>query len=172
MKRHFDSLAREMLQQRQTTHEVCRQFSRSPSKGNLKRLKSLFAHCGESVFIEAGFHCDYGQFIELGDRVFININCTILDAGRVSIGHDTLIGPNVQILAVTHDVDPKRRLEKGSYAQDVIVGNNVWLAAGVIISPGVTVGDNSVIGAGSVVTNDVEANSLYLGHPAVKVKAI
>ncbi|WP_299491762.1 sugar O-acetyltransferase [uncultured Shewanella sp.] len=172
MKRHFDSLTREMLQKRQTAHEVCRQFSRSPSKGNLKRVRSLFSRCGGSVFIEAGFHCDYGEFIELGDRVFININCTILDAGRVSIGHDTLIGPNVQILAVTHDVDPQLRLGKSNYANDVMIGNNVWLAAGVIITPGVTIGDNSVIGAGSVVTCDVDANSLYVGHPAVKVKTI
>ncbi|MCL1125730.1 sugar O-acetyltransferase [Shewanella surugensis] len=172
MRTRFDSLLSEMIQTRQKVHEMCRQFSRSPSKGNLKRLKSIFAHCGENVFIEAGFHCDYGHKISLGDRVFINLNCTILDAGQVIIGNDTLIGPNVQILAVTHDVDPQLRLEKHNYANDVIIGRNVWLAAGVIISPGVSIGDNSVIGAGSVVTKDVEANSLYLGHPAVKVKTI
>lgn len=172
MKTRFDSLSSDMIQTRQKVHEICRQFSRSPSRGNLKRLKSIFAHCGDEVFIEAGFHCDYGDKISVGDRVFININCTILDAGQVTIGNDTLIGPNVQLLAVTHDVDPQQRLEKHNYAKNITIGHNVWIAAGVIISPGVVIGDNSVVGAGSVVHGDIDANSLYLGHPAVKVKAL
>ena len=172
MRKRFDSLSGELIQLRQRVHEICRQFSRSPSKGNLKRLKSVFNECGDKVFVEAGFHCDYGDKISIGDNVFININCTILDAGQVKIGNDTLIGPNVQILAVTHDVNPQLRLDKYNYAQDVSIGSNVWLAAGVIVLPGVTIGDHSVIGAGSVVTADVEAHCLYLGNPAIKVKML
>ncbi|PAJ74375.1 maltose acetyltransferase [Pseudoalteromonas sp. NBT06-2] len=172
MKKRFDSLSPERLQTRKQVHEVCRLFSKSPSKGNLKRLKSIFGSCGQDVFIESGFHCDYADGIFLGDRVFININCTILDGAEVNIGQDTLIGPNVQILTVSHDVNPQERLNKYNYATNIQIGKNVWVAAGVIILPGVTIGDNSVIGAGSVVSKDVDPDSLYLGNPAVKVKSL
>ncbi|SFC85202.1 sugar O-acetyltransferase [Pseudoalteromonas denitrificans] len=172
MKQLFNSLSSELIQKRKHVHEVCRQFSRSPSRGNLKRLKSLFKECGQDVFIESGFHCDYADQLTLGDRVYININCTILDGGEVRIGEDSLIGPNVQILTVTHDINPTERLKKNNYAQEVTIGKNVWIAAGVIILPGVKIGDNSVIGAGSLVSKNVDPDSLYLGNPAVKVKAL
>jgi len=172
MKMRFDSLAPERLQKRKQVHEICRLFSKSPSKGNLKRLKTTFASCGTDVFIESGFHCDYADQIHLADRVYINVNCTILDGAEIHIGEDTLIGPNVQLLTVSHDLDPQARLKKYNYAQNITIGKNVWLAAGVIILPGVTVGDNSVIGAGSVVCKDVDPDSLYLGNPATKVKSL
>jgi len=172
MKIRFDSLVPERLNKRKQVHEICRLFSKSPSKGNLKRLKSTFAGCGQDVFIESGFHCDYADKIFLADRVYININCTILDGAEVHIGEDTLIGPNVQILTVSHDIDPQERLKKYNFAQNIEIGKNVWIAAGVIILPGVTIGDNSVIGAGSVVCKDVDPDSLYLGNPAVKVKSL
>ena len=168
----FNSLTPELINQRRQVHELCRQFSRSPSKGNLKRLRALFKHCGEHVIIEGGFYCDYGDKISMGDRVFININCTILDGGKVTIGDDCLIGPNVQLLTVGHDTDPNLRLEKHNYADNISIGNNVWLGAGVIILAGVNIGDNSVIGAGSVVCKDVEPCSTYVGNPAIKIKSL
>lgn len=185
MKRRFNSLTPELIAQRKSVHEQCRQFSRSPSKGNLKRLKTLFHSCGEEVFIEHGFHMDYGDNIAIGDRVFINVNCTIVDGkraeanllddevltgGKVSIGNDCLIGPNVQLLAVSHDVDPQSRLAKYNYVDDITIGTNVWLGGGVIILAGVTIGDNAVIGAGSVVTKNVDEKSFYAGNPAQKIK--
>lgn len=172
MKTQFDSLTSELVQHRQKTHELCRQFARSPSKGNLKRLKQLFQLCGQQVFIESGFHCDYGDKICIGDRVFININCTILDGGNIKIGDDCLIGPNVQIIAVEHDLDPLLRLEKHNYARDISIGKNVWIGAGVIILPGVVIGDNSVIAAGSLVSKDIDAACVYAGNPAKKIKSI
>jgi len=177
MKKNFDSITPELVSQRKSVHELCRQFSRSPSKGNLKRLKALFHSCGENVFIEYGFHMDYGDSISLGARTFINANCTIVDAAKaanrkVHIGSDCLIGPNVQLLAVSHDIDPKARLAKHNYADDIIIGNNVWLGGGVIILAGVTIGDNSVVGAGSVLTKAIEANSFYAGNPAIKVRGL
>ncbi|WDE07158.1 sugar O-acetyltransferase [Thalassomonas viridans] len=172
MKTRFDSLTPRLIAQRQQVHEICRQFGRSPSKGNLKRLKQLFKTCGEQVVIESGFYCDYGDKISLGDRVFININCTILDGGQVVLGDDCLVGPNVQLMAVSHDTDPALRLEKHNYAQDITIGKNVWLGAGVIIIGGINIGDNSVIGAGSVVTKDVESGYLYAGNPARKIKKL
>jgi len=162
----FNSRTPERIQKRKAMQDICRQFERSPSHGNLKRLKSALSSCGEGVFIEAGFYCDYGQYIELGHRVYINARCTLLDAGTISIGDDCLIGPNVQILAVSHDLDPEARLSKASYAVDTRLGRNVWVGAGAIILPGVNIGDNVIIGAGSVLTKSVEANTRVAGNPA------
>jgi maltose O-acetyltransferase len=172
----FNNLDKSHLAQRKTTHEICRLFNKSPSKGNLKRIKGLFATCGEGVIIESGFHCDYGHLLHIGARTFININCTVLDApiseGAITIGNDCLIGPNVQLLAVSHAVNPKVRLNKENYAAPITIGNNVWIGAGAIILAGVTIGNNSVIGAGSIVTKEVAENTLVAGNPAVKIKGI
>ena len=180
MKKRFNSITPELISQRKSVHELCRQFTRSPSKGNLKRLKALFHSCGDSVFIEYGFHMDYGDSITIGDRTFINTNCTMVDAAtidathgvasQIHIGADCLLGPNIQLLAVSHDISPEARLEKHNYADDIIIGNNVWLGGGVIVLAGVVIGDNSVVGAGSVVTKNIEANSFYAGNPAKKVR--
>ncbi len=194
MKTRFNSLTPTLIAQRKNVHEICRQFSRSPSKGNLKRLKTLFKQCGENIIIESGFHCDYGNNIILGDRVFININCTILDGitiqdrtvkkentnsdlsdsytGKIRIGDDCMLGPNVQLLAISHDVDPTLRLKRHNYMDDIIIGNNVWLGGGTIVLAGVSIGDNSVIGAGSIVTKNVEADSFYAGNPAKKIRTL
>lgn len=168
----FNSNTPERLQARKTMHEICRQFERSPSHGNLKRLKSCFALCGDEIFIEAGFYCDYGQTIELGHRVYINTRCTFLDAGTISIGDDCLIGPNVQILAVNHDINPQQRLQKKSYALDTRLGKNVWVGAGAIILPGIQIGDNAVIGAGAVVSKNIPGNKMVVGNPAKIIKDI
>ena len=172
----FNSLDKSYLEQRKTAHEICRLFAKSPSKGNLKRIKGLFAQCGDGVVIEAGFHFDYGSQVQIGDRTFININCTMLDApineGAISIGDDCLIGPNVQLLAVSHAVEPKQRLQKENFAAPITIGNNVWIGAGVIVLAGVTIGDNAVVGAGSVVTKDIAANTVVAGNPAIRIKDI
>jgi len=172
----FNSLEKPLIEQRKVAHETCRLFAKSPSKGNLKRIKSMFAKCGEGVIIEAGFHCDYGSQIYIGDRTFININCTVLDApineGAITISDDCLIGPNVQILAVSHAVDPTERLNKENFTAPITIGNNVWIGAGVIVLAGVIIGDNAVVGAGSVVTKSVAPNTVVVGNPAVKIKDV
>ncbi|MDP2485959.1 sugar O-acetyltransferase [Pseudoalteromonas marina] len=172
----FNGLDKTLLALRKQTGEICRLFNKSPSKGNLKRIKELFAQCGEGVIIESGFHCDYGNQITIGDRSFININCTVLDApiseGAITIGDDCLIGPNVQLLAVSHAVNPTQRLNKENFAAPISIGNNVWIGAGVIVLAGVTIGDNAVVGAGSVVTKNVEADTLVSGNPALKIRTL
>ena len=172
----FNSLDKTLLALRKQTGEICRLFNKSPSKGNLKRIKELFAQSGEGVIIESGFHCDYGNQITIGDRSFININCTVLDApiseGAITIGDDCLIGPNVQLLAVSHAVNPTQRLNKENFAAPISIGNNVWIGAGVIVLAGVTIGDNAVVGAGSVVTKNVEADTLVAGNPALKIRTL
>lgn len=167
---HFDSLTPLLIEQRKQCHEVCRTYNRSPSKGNLKRLKLNFETVGENVHIEAGFHCDYANQLTIGDNTFININCTMLDApiidGAIQIGDDCLIGPNVQLLAVSHATDAKQRLAKGSFCAPITIGNNVWIGAGAIILANVTIGENAIVGAGSVVTKSVAANTTVVGNPA------
>ncbi len=168
----FNSISKELIAQRKRTHEICRQFSRSPSHGNLRRLQALFAACGNDVFIEQGFYCDYGERISLAERVYINMNATFLDGGHISIGDDCLIGPNVQLLTVNHATRPSERLKKASYAEDICIEKNVWLGGGVIVLPGVTIGTGAVIAAGSVVAGNVDKNSLYAGNPAKKIRAL
>lgn len=166
----FNSQTKQLRLQRRQIHQVCYQFNQNPSPENLQKIRHSFGACGKQVFIEAGFHCDYGDKIYLGDRVYFNINCTLLDGGNIYIGDDCLIGPNVQIITINHDLSPEKRLNKTNYAKDITIGKNVWIGAGCIILPGVKIADGSVIGAASLVSRDVEANSLYLGNPARKLK--
>ncbi|MGB0938181.1 MAG: sugar O-acetyltransferase [Colwellia sp.] len=177
MKKPFESLTKALITQRKVVHDTCRQFSKSPSKGNLSRVKGLFNHCGEDVFIEAGIHFDYGEQISIGSRSYINVNCTIIDAPKstevqVVIGEDCFIGPNVQLLNVSHDMTPEKRLQKHNYADNILLGNNVWLGAGVIVLAGVRIGENTVVGAGSVVTKSLESDCFYAGNPAVKIREL
>ena len=170
----FNSVTKPYLMQRKQTGEICRLFNKSPSKGNLKRIKELFAQCGEEVIIESGFHCDYGNHIVIGDRTFINVNCTLLDSPlanySITIGDDCLIGPNVQLLAVSHATNPAERLNKENFAAPIALGNNVWIGAGAIILSGVNIGENSIVGAGSVVTKNVMANTVVAGNPAREIR--
>jgi maltose O-acetyltransferase len=168
----FDSLAPERVKQRQLAQAICREFARDPSRGNLKKLRQMLARCGEQVFIEYGFHCDYGNYIELGDRVYINCKCTFLDGGKIIIGNDCLIGPNVQLITVFHHKDPAKRLSKTNYVQDIVIGNNVWIGAGAILLPGIRVGDNAIIGAAAVVTKDVAENTTVVGNPARLIQTV
>lgn len=166
----FNSHTPELRAQRQLAHEACRTYQRSPSKGHLKKIKALFKRCGDSVFIEAGFHCDYGNKISIGNRSYLNINCTLLDGGNIIIGDDVLIAPNVQIITINHDLSPDKRLKKRNFAQDVHVEDNVWIGAGSIILPGCHIKAGSVIGAGSVVCHNVDSKVLVAGNPARYIK--
>lgn len=162
----FDSLTSDARKSRQLAHDACLQYSRSPSKGHLKKLIALFESVGNNLRIEKGFHCDYGNHITFGNNVYLNINCTLLDGGRISIGDDCLVGPNVQILTVNHPLNSQQRLQKTSLVKDVIIENNVWIGAGAIILPGVTIQEHAVIAAGSIVTRSVKPYSLVAGNPA------
>ena len=168
----MNSLTPDLRERRNAVHDLCRQFERAPSKGNLKKLKQIFGTFGKNLIIEKGFYCDYGDKISFGERVYLNINCLMLDGGKISLGDDVLIGPNVQILTVNHPVSPEGRLTKISLAQDISINNNVWIGAGAIILPGVDIGEGSVVGAGSVVTKDIDAFSLYVGNPAKKIRKL
>jgi maltose O-acetyltransferase len=129
-------------------------------------LAELLAEVGEGAGIRPPFHCDYGYNIRLGAGVFLNFNCVILDIVEVSIGEMTQIGPGVQILAADHPRDPALRKAGLEFGRPVRIGRNVWIGGGALIMPGVTVGDDAIIGAGSVVTRDVPAGVTVVGNPA------
>ncbi len=129
-------------------------------------LRQLFARVGDSAVIRPPFFCDYGANITLGDNVFLNFNCVILDVAAVSIGTGTQIGPAVQIYAADHPRDPAMRAAGLELGRPVTIGRNVWIGGGAILLPGVTVGDDAIIGAGAVVTRDVPPGATAVGNPA------
>ena len=135
-------------------------------------LKELFGSMGEGVWIEPPFYCDYGTNITLGDKVFFNFNCVVLDPAAVRIGSNVLFGPAVQIYTATHPLDADVRRTWREFAKPVTVGSDVWVAGGAILCPGVTVGDRTAIGAGSVVTRDVPAGVFAAGNPCRVIREL
>ncbi|WP_294567521.1 sugar O-acetyltransferase [uncultured Arthrobacter sp.] len=135
-------------------------------------LAGLLQELGEGAHIRPPLYVDYGSFITVGARTFINYNLTALDVAPIVIGADCQIGPNVQLLTPTHPVEPQPRRDKLEAAQPITIGDNVWIGGGAIVLPGVTIGDNSVIGAGAVVTRDIPANVVAVGNPARVVREI
>ena len=129
-------------------------------------LLEHFSEVGEGAVVRPPFHCDYGYNISVGQNVFMNFNCVILDVCPVRIGDDCQIGPAVQIYTADHPMDPALRRSGLESGRPVAIGNNVWIGGGAILLPGVTVGDHAVIGAGSVVTRDVREGATVVGNPA------
>lgn len=129
-------------------------------------LRKLLGSVGEGTVIRPPFHCDYGYQTHIGARTFANWGLIALDVGRITIGDDVQIGPNVQLLTATHPIEPEPRRNKWEAARPITIGNNVWLGGGVIVCPGVTIGENTVVGAGAVVVRDLSANVVAVGNPA------
>jgi len=129
-------------------------------------LCERLGHVGKDAVVRPPFFCDYGYNIRLGDGVFLNFNCVILDVVEVSIGERTQVGPAVQIYAADHPRDAATRRTGLEFGRAVRIGSDVWIGGGAIILPGVSIGDGAVIGAGSVVTRDVEAGQTVMGNPA------
>lgn len=138
----------------------------------LPLLQELLGSLGEDSVIKPPLFVDYGENIHLGHRVFINYNLMALDVADIRIGDDCQIGPNVQLLTPTHPIDPRQRLARLEAAKPIVLEANVWLGGGVIVCPGITIGENSVVGAGAVVTKDIPANSVAVGNPARVIRAI
>lgn len=135
-----------------------------------KVLKALIPDSGESIWIQPPFYCDYGSNIVLGDKVFFNFNCVVLDVMKVQIGSRTLIGPNVQIYTATHPLDHRERAAGLEFAKPVIIGADVWIGGSAVLCPGVTIGDRTVIGAGSVVTKDLPSDVFAAGNPCKVIR--
>lgn len=139
-------------------------------------MRKMFAECGENVFIQRPLYANWGgRHVHLGSCIYMNFNMTLVDDGHIYIGDWTKFGPNVTIVTAGHPILPELRKGAGSvlqYNKDVHIGSCVWVGAGVVILPGVTIGDNSVIGAGSVVTRDIPPNVVAYGDPCRVIREI
>lgn len=145
-------------------------------------LRELFGKVGENVLVDAPLYCDHGENIFIGNNVVIGMNCTFVDNQEIRIGNQVMIASNVQIYTASHPVLPKERLvpdwkERGTtffrtYARPVVIRDNAWIGGGCIILPGVTVGENSVVGAGSVVNRDVPDNCVAAGNPCRVIRSL
>lgn len=138
----------------------------------IKVIKKLFGSTDKNISIQPNFNCDNGKNINVGEGFAANYNVIILDIAPVNIGDYCMIGPNTLITTVNHPFSPKGRREKKAQAKPVKIGNDVWIGGNCIILPGVTIGNNVIIGAGAVVTKDVPDNSLVVGVPARKIKEL
>ncbi|PZP33936.1 MAG: maltose acetyltransferase [Roseateles depolymerans] len=144
-------------------------YNLSPGLSNAQRfalLQQRLGAVGEGACVRAPFHCDYGYNLRLGRGVFMNFGCVVLDVVGVEIGDMTQIGPGVQILTADHPRDPALRAQGLEFGRSIRIGRNVWIGGGALIMPGVTIGDDALIGAGSVVTRDVPAGATVVGNPA------
>lgn len=137
-----------------------------------KIMKQLFKNVGENVWIEPDFRCEFGKNITIGDNVYINFGCIILDCSEVTIGSHTLLGPNIGLYAANHSTDATERINGGCYGKPIHIGNNVWLGGDVKVLQGVTIGDNTIIGAGSIVTKDIPDNVIAVGNPCKVIRKI
>ncbi|MFT6657522.1 sugar O-acetyltransferase [Maritalea sp.] len=167
------------------TRKVIRQFNQldldAPERMEL--LRTILGKAPEQFWVESPFFVEYGEMTEIGERSFININCTILDNHFVKIGSETLIAPNVQIITASHPVrsserciypypDEPDRMNFINIAAPITIGDNCWIGAGAIILPGVTIGDRTTIGAGAVVTKNIPSDCVAAGNPARVVKQL
>lgn len=167
----LDGLAEERLENKKRIYKY-NNLPPEAEKEQEELIKEILGKTGENVHIEAPFHCDYGYNIEIGENFFANYNLTVLDVGKVRIGKNAQIAPNVSIYTAGHPIHPDSRNSGYEYGIEVTIGDNVWIGGNVCIMPGVTVGDNVVIGAGSVVTKDIPDSVIAVGNPCRVVRAI
>lgn len=136
-------------------------------------MQEMFAEVGEGCYIEPPLHSNFGgRHVHLGNYVYANFGLTLVDDTHIYIGDNTMLAPNVVIATAGHPIAPELRLEGYQYNLPVHIGKNCWLGAGVLVMPGVTIGDNTVIGAGSVVTRDIPANVVAVGNPCKVLRPI
>ncbi|TWV12464.1 sugar O-acetyltransferase [Bacteroidaceae bacterium HV4-6-C5C] len=159
---------RELVEERARCKSICFEYNHTPPSNGERRnaiISKLFGKVGNNFLVEQPFYCDYGYNIEIGENLFINYNCVILDGAKVTFGDNVFIGPGCGFYTVEHPLDVVQRNEGLEYAYSIAVGNNVWIGAQVVVLSGVTIGENTVIGAGSVVTKDIPANVIAAGNP-------
>jgi maltose O-acetyltransferase len=158
---------------RQTTKRLMQRHNQSPSPGERRSiLEELLGYIGETSTIEPPFYCSYGRNTHLGDHVYLNYSCTILDNNQVSIGDHVMVGPAVQIYTAAHLLEATLRNQGLEVAKPITVESDVWIGGGAILLPGVVVGRGSVVGAGAVVSRDVPAFTVVAGNPARVIRRI
>jgi len=170
----YDALDSELVKERERARDFCQELNatREGEQATRRRiLGELFGSGGDSVWMQPPFYCDYGSNIHLGERVYFNFNCVVLDVCEVRIGDFTFFGPGVQIYTATHPMNaPLRRTQE--FGKPITIGSDVWVGGGAIICPGVTIGSKTVIGAGSVVTRDIPDGVFAAGNPCRVIREI
>ncbi|WP_345951106.1 sugar O-acetyltransferase [Mucilaginibacter sp. PAMB04274] len=164
----------ELVEIRYQTRELVDEFNNTgPRDKDLKEAlqRKIFGSVGDNVHIEKAIRIDYGINTTIGSNVFINFNFVLLDCAPVTIGNNVFIAPNVQIYTARHPIDPIERNKHIGSASPVNIGNDVWIGGNCVILPGVSIGDGCTIGAGSVVTKSIPANSVAVGSPCAVIKA-
>lgn len=161
-------------QQRKAKWEI-RQYNQcmpfDMEKG-LRHLDAAGIRHKEKLYLEPPFYCEYGTHIEVGENFYANLNCVMLDVGKITIGDNVLFGPNVSLYTAGHPIHPESRNSGYEYGIPITIGNNVWIGGSCAVLPGVTIGDNCVIGAGSVVTRDIPCNVIAAGNPCRVIREI
>ncbi|WP_339924970.1 sugar O-acetyltransferase [uncultured Cyclobacterium sp.] len=166
-----ETLSKDRFQARQLLKELNYNLP-GDSAHTYKIVKKLFNSVGKDFGLEPPFFCDYGYNINVGDQVFFNFNCVLLDITPIRIGNRSMFGPGVHIYSATHPLDAKTRSSLLEFGKPVTIGDDVWVGGGAIICPGVTIGDRSIVAAGAVVTRDVPADVIVGGNPAKIIKNI
>jgi maltose O-acetyltransferase len=170
----YDPFDPELVRARERARDLCQDLNATRERDQEVRrsiLKQLFGSGGETVWMQPPFFCDYGSNILLGERVFFNFNCVVLDVCLVEIGDFTLFGPAVQIYTATHPMNADLRRSQ-EFAKPIKIGSDVWVGGGTVICPGVNIGSKSVIGAGSVVTRDIPDGVFAAGNPCRVIREI
>ena len=165
----------DLKKQRENAEMLCFEYNTTPPSDLEKKqqiLDELIKNKKEGCYIKSPFICEYGEYISLGRNFFANYNCKFMDGGKIIFGDDVLVGPDCTFVTAAHPTDPERRKAGYQIFKSIVVGNNVWFGVGVIVCPGVTIGDNCVIGAGSVVVKDIPANCVAVGNPCKVIREI
>ena len=171
----YDALDKQLSDERLKARLLIKELNDSREdqvEERLRILKELIPNSGEGLWLQPPFFCDYGYNIKIGDKVFFNFNCVVLDVAPVNIGSRTLFGPNVQIYTATHPMNHEERASGLEFAKPITIGNDVWIGGSAVICPGVSIGDRSVIGAGSVVTKDIPADVFAAGNPCKVIRLL
>ena len=170
----YDPLDPQLCRERDLCRDLCLLLNatREDQKEERQRLLAELFGKETDAWVQPPFFCDYGKNIVLGAKVFFNFNCVVLDVAPVTIGDNVLFGPSVQIYTATHPISAAERRQWLESAKPITIGSDVWVGGGAIICPGVTIGDRSVIGAGSVVTRDIPSDVLASGNPARIIRAL
>ncbi len=138
----------------------------------LALCKKLFGKVGSGLWLQPPFYCDYGKNIELGENVYLNFNCILLDVAKIIIGSNVMLGPNVQIYTAGHPLDAQERRRGLEFGKTVHIGNDVWIGGSAVLCPGIKIGDESIIAAGAVVAKDVPSKTVVGGNPVKVLKEL
>ena len=171
----YNDFDRDLFNRRVEAKKLFRRYNKTDDSETRERdsiLRQLFKSVGKNLWIEPDFRCEFGKNISIGNDVYINFGCVILDCGEVSIGNEVLIGPNVGLYDANHALDAQERMDGALIPGNIRIGNRVWIGGGTIILPNVTIGDDTVIGAGSIVTHSIPSGVVAVGNPCRVLREI